>query len=332
MKRLGWIGAPFFGTRMADLGWETAVREFLTPRVVGWEEVVSLCGFAPDVLVLGDNSAPPVLTGLENFPCLTVFYSVDSHIHEWHAVYAQAFDLCLVSLKDHLPRYLKPRLSASTALWSPPYARDDDRPRDAEKSMDAVFVGKDDPALTPIRSRLLADLRARFPGFSVRQGNYREIYPQARLVLNVAERGDMNFRLFEALGCGACLLTPAIGHGFSDLFTDGRDLFTYPQNDAAAIARLMEELLSDAALRERTAAAGLANVDAGHRASHRAATFDAWLKGQPAKALIDERLRDAGAIFDAVLRPLYLHWAEALPGAPHAAAYLKAAQNGARRR
>lgn len=332
MKRLGWIGAPFFGANMAALGWETAVREFLKPRVVGWDDVVSLCGFAPDVLVLGDTSAPPVLTGLENFPCLTVFYSVDSHIHEWHAVYAQAFDLCLVSLRDHLPRYVRPRLNASRALWSPPYARDDDRPRETPKTMDAVFVGKDDPVLTPVRSRLLAELRGRFPGFSVRQGNYREIYPQARLVLNVAERGDMNFRLFEALGCGACLVTPEIGHGFSELFTNGRDLFTYPQNDVDALAWLMEELLSDAARRERAAAAGLAKVDAGHRASHRAAAFDGWLAGQPAEALVAERLRDAGAIFEAALRPLYLHWAEALPGTPHAAAYLAAAQRGAKRR
>jgi len=295
-------------------------------QVHTWEQVVQTFGFEPDVLVLGDNSTPPGLLGIESYPCLTAFACVDSHIHTWYPLYAQAFDLCLVSLRDHLPRFYGPGHDTSRVLWSMPFAWDEDRPSGEPKTRDIVFVGKDDPALTPVRSAMLARLRERFAGFCSLQGDYRSIYSSAKLVFNVAEQGDMNFRLFEALGCGGCLLTPRIGHGFSDIFTHGEDLFAYDPDNFEGLCALVERLLADDRLRERVAASGLAKVDAGHRAVHRAQAFADWLGEKSAQDLQAERARNAAAIFASVLKPLYLHWSKALLNTQYASIYLEAAR------
>ena len=98
-------------------------------EVYTWERILTLTGGEPpEAVVAGDLSGPPFILGVENFPCLTVFYSVDAHIHAWHPAYAQGFDLCLVSLKERTGDFCTGRLSSVRIIWSPPYARDDARP------------------------------------------------------------------------------------------------------------------------------------------------------------------------------------------------------------
>ncbi len=105
MPSLFWLGNPYFSSVLPSLGWDVFWHRPKIFQTFTWEALVRLCGFEPDVLVLGDNSLPPQLLGLERFPCLTVFYSVDSHIHSWHPAYAQAFDLCCLNLKDNMPAF-----------------------------------------------------------------------------------------------------------------------------------------------------------------------------------------------------------------------------------
>ncbi len=336
MKRLAWLANPLFapelGPLLAPRGWSVAHVHVPAHRFFAWDDLVAAFGFAPDALVYGDMSVPPMLLGLERYPCPTVFACVDSHIHAWYPLYAQAFDLCLVGLADHLPAFAGPRGDASWLLWSPPFAADADRPGqaglDGPKRHDMVFVGKNDPVLTPARSALLARLGERFPGFAALTGPYREAFRQARLVCNVAEHRDLNYRVFEALGCGACLVTPRVGHGLDRLFTDGEDLFLYDQEDFEGLCRLVEALLADPGRRLRVAASGLAKVDAGHRAVHRAGAFADWFLEKPLAALAAGRVARARAIHERVLRPLYLHWAEAAGGGELAGRFLAAARAG----
>ena len=140
-------------------------------------------------------------------PCPTCFFCIDSHIHGWYADWAQAFDACAVSLKDHMPAF-RQRLPMERVVWLPPFAKDTDQPPASppEPEFDLLFVGTVDPETTPGRVRFLDEVKARMHGREVRKGEYRELFHRARLVLNVAERGDLNYRVFEALGCGACLL------------------------------------------------------------------------------------------------------------------------------
>ncbi|WP_176629251.1 glycosyltransferase family protein [Desulfolutivibrio sulfodismutans] len=320
--RIAWVGRHPLDAGMRAVCPGVAVVPLDPLQVLSFDDVVRLAGFAPEVIVYSDKSGPPPFSGLERYPCLTVFYCVDSHIHAWYPDYAQAFDLCAVSLRDHLPRFVS-RLGAERVMWLPPFPRQEDRPKDAPKIHDLLFVGKVDPVLTPGRHAFLAELGRLVPGLCVTRGAYRDLFPTAKLVLNVAEGGDLNFRVFEALACGACLLTPEVGHGQSELFTPGEHLFTYPPMDVRAVAELTAGLLADAPRRERVAAAGEALVRSRHRPEHRAAALVDFIQGhRPFAGLIAARQATAASLFSRVLRPLYLHWAEALHPSPEAAVYL----------
>jgi len=313
MKHLCWIGHPYFSAGLAAHGWTVTLLERRAPGFVTWGEVVAACGRAPDAVAVGDASLPPMLFGVERWPCLTVMHFVDTHIHSWHPLYSRAFDLCSVSLRDHLPRFAALRSDPGRVLWLPPWAPDHTGPRPGPRQWDLLFAGTVDPATTPGRHAFLRELGARCPGLHVARGDFGALFPRARVVLNYCERGDLNFRVFEALGTGACLLTPEVGHGQDILFTPGRDLFTYPPGDMDALLSTARALLADPGARERAGASGLARIDAAHRAAHRAREFSAWLARHDAPALVAARQVSAPALLRSVLRVLYLHFAETTP-------------------
>lgn len=349
MPRLLWIGSPFFSDALASCGWETALHNFENPAVYGWEELVRTAGFTPDVLVVADKSRAPFVLGMEDFPCLTVFYSVDSHIHSWQPFYAQGFDACLVSLRDHLARFAGAFLPPERVWWSPAFAWAADAPcPDVDKDTDCLFVGNVNAAL-PRRAAFLDALGGRLPGLVVTRGAYRELYPRARVLLNHCEHGDLNFRVFEAMGCGGCLVTPRVGHGLTELFTEGEHLLCYAPDtsDAPVAGRMAAAAAEHAAARavdeaerhirfllahpdrvERMGRAALAAVDAGHRAVHRARALVRRLQELlPHAADITARRRArAAAIREGCLRLLYLHWAEEAGNAALREAYLAAAR------
>lgn len=325
MCTLAWFGNQRYHSALTKQGLSVVTRNYDGLRAFTWDQVTAEFGCEPDVLVLTDKSRPPMLLGLESYPCLTVLLAIDTHIHSWLPYYAQAFDMVTVSLKDHCERFLHKRLPEERVLWLPPHARDTDLPRDEAKVWDLLFVGTVDPVTTPVRNGFLKELGRRLPGLHVTSGDYRELFPKARLVLNFAERGDLNYRVFEALGCGACLITPRVAHGQDDLFMDKQDLFLYDPEDMDSLVALVNELLGQEERCKAVAASGLAKVNASHRLAHRARDLAAWVRSVDRKALIADRLAEAAAIHDQYLRLLYLHWAETLSHAPLGRQYLRAA-------
>lgn len=334
MQRLFWLGSPYFYSALATHGWtQSAHHDFDNFQVFGWDDIVRVAGFEPDVLVLGDKSMPPLALGVEDFPCLTVLYAVDSHIHSWLPAYAQAFDVCLVSLRDHLESFAGPFLTRDRIFWSPPFARDDARPGEAvPKQWDCLFAGTVSEN-TPGRASFLKRLGARLPGLHVCQGDYRQLFPRGRVLLNYCEAGDLNFRVFEAMGMGGCLVTPRVGHGQDRLFVDGEQLVEYVPDDVGDALFRIGLLLEDPDLCAHIGAQALAAVDAGHRATHRAAAFtdhlcDLWTHGLD--GIVQARLARAQEIRAASLKIPYLHWAEALEDAKLKRAYLEAAAGGSK--
>lgn len=330
MQRLLWIGSPFFCRALQSCGWRAvATHNFEEPRVFCWEDLVRLAGFTPDVLVVADKSRAPFVLGMEHFPCLTVFYSVDSHIHSWQPLYAQGFDACLVSLRGHLERFVGPYLPAGRVWWSPPFAWDADAPRPgADKLWDCLFVGSVNENM-PRRTAFLRQLGERLPGLHVTRGDYRLLFPQARVLLNQCEHGDLNFRVFEAMGCGGCLVTPRVGHGLSDLFVDGEHLVGYAPDDAGDALYRINFLLENPDLAAYIGETALARINEAHRETHRAQAFtdhlcDLWM--QDAAAATAARLEWAGAVREDCLKLLYLLWARETDTPELKEAYLAAAR------
>lgn len=327
MQRLFWIGNPFFCHSLRSCGWETQYFNFQHDAVFSWEDMTAQAGWEPDVVVVADKSRPPFVLGMEDFPCLTVFYCVDSHIHSWYPFYAQGFDVCLVSLKDHLGKFQGGRLTEEHIWWSPPFAHEQDAPvSGVQPQWDCLFVGSTNAELLPRRGRFLEELRLLVPELHAVRGNYRELFHQAKVLLNHSENGDLNFRVFEALGCGGCLVTPRVEHGLAEMFVDGEHLSMYAPHDAGDAALRIRELLADPARAERMAQAGLAAVDAAHRARHRAAAFTErlWALEKEAAALIARRRAQAPQIRQQWLRVPYLLLAEQMPSPSLRKAYLEA--------
>ena len=325
MQRLLWIGSPFFSSALPACGWELCSINFENLAVFSWAELVARAGWEPDVLVVADKSRLPFVLGMEDMPCLTVAYCVDTHIHSWLPLYAQGFDLCLASLRDHLPLFRNKALEAECLHWFPAFAKEDDRPGPGEEEWDCLFVGTISADTTPKRMAFLRELGALVPGLHTVRGDYRRFFPKGRIVINHCEAGDLNFRVFEALGCGACLLTPRIGHGLLDLFQDGVHLVTYRQDDARDATDRIRELLANPHQRSLLRTAGLAAIDAGHRSRHRTEEFSRLLRAWP-QSRIRERRQRAVSIREQWLRIIYLHMAETEADPTMRAAYLQAAR------
>jgi len=336
---LAWVGGEFFMHHMEAEGFRVVRLPLTRPGVFSWEDICERCGAAPDAVVYTDRSLPPPLLGLERYPCLTAFYCIDSHIHGWYPLYAGAFDLCAVSLKGDVERFraeLPTGHSPERVLWLPPFAEDRYRPRPAgeqavAKDFDLLFVGTVDPETTPQRHDFLARLGREFPALAVRRGDFAELLPRAKVALNIAERGDLNFRVFEALACGACLLTPRIANGQDELFEDGVHFVTYEADNEADCAAKARGLLADGHpagddRREAYARAGFARVDAAHRPRHRAAALAALLRQGFDEGLPSRRLSSPDTARISALRLLFLHWAEHCGEADLSARYLAEAR------
>ncbi|MEF2230586.1 MAG: glycosyltransferase [Pseudodesulfovibrio sp.] len=326
---IAWVGGRYFKEALVrERGFEVEYFPLAGSLVFTWDDLVRRCGRAPDYVLYADCSMPPPLLGVESFPCPTAIYAIDSHIHSWLPMYAQGFDLAAVSLRDHLPRF-RLRLDHDHVLWLPPFPIRDEHPPAApvERRWDLLFAGNVDPETTPVRHAFLKELKARLPNLEVRQGEFAELFPQARVVLNIAERGDLNFRVFEALATRSCLVTPRVGHGFASLFTDGGHLVAYDPADMDGLVDIVCGLLADGPRREALAEAGYAEINARHRPEHRLAALLGALAGL-GRAEVDRRRAVGPAILDRHLRLIYLHWAEALSGTPLGPRYLRAARRG----
>ena len=225
-------------------------------------------GWEPDLILFGDDSRPLQVLGLERAPCPLVMLSIDAHHHVgWHAPLAVAFDLVFVAQRDLLPAF--EAAGAAGARWLPLWAPDDlPRPR-TQKSFQIAFVGSLNPAFHANRVALLGKLRHRLP-LHAAEGAYADVFTRSRIVLNETVKGDLNSRVFEAMACGAMLLTEGTGNGLLELFADGEELVTYSRGDAEAVVERATYYLGAEAERAAIAAHGCERVRAGHLESHRA--------------------------------------------------------------
>lgn len=226
-------------------GFDVPLTEMLSMK--GLWELMEGRGFRPDMALWCDQCCPPLVLGLETLPCLTVGFSIDQYCNPWHVPLSAGFDILLAAQKDYLPMFQSPRLPRR-AEWFPLFCDlDHDRDPGLERDIPVGFVGTLDPPLNPMRKPFLETFRHGAP-LVLRQGDYRPVFARCRMVLNQCAVGELNFRIFQAMSCGAALLTEDCENGLRELFTPGEDLFVYARGDAAGAASTARQALASPSL------------------------------------------------------------------------------------
>lgn len=229
--------------------------------------------FSPDVIVWHDNSSPIMFSGLEESPIPSLIYSVDTHHHAaLHSYLYHIFEHMLIAHKDYIPLLQE---SGCQAQWLPLWASRMLEPSQ-EKRYQAVFVGTLNPALNPSRVSFFEKLSKIAP-VDVQSGDFGTIFPYSEIVINQTVKGDLNFRVFEAMISGAMLLTEESGNGLTDLFEVGQHLLTYSKDDAEQAATIIAECLSQPARMRAIASAGRQEILEKHLAIHRAVVIECLL-------------------------------------------------------
>jgi hypothetical protein len=269
-----------------DSGCDVPLPEPLSAR--RFTELLAARGMAPDLVFWCDGCQIPWVFGLETLPAVVIGYSVDQYMHPWHVPYSMGFDAVCVAQRDYLPLF-EESPHGRPVKWLPLFcdpARDKDPglPRDVPVS----FVGTLDGRVNSARRPFLQVFRRKVPLFMT-TGDYAPIFGRSRLVLNQSAAGELNFRVFQAMACGAALLTEEVANGLDALFTPGVELLTYRRGDPEDAARVASAALAGSDL-EAIARAGREKILSRHTVTARARTVLALASrlaalGAPAKRL-----------------------------------------------
>ena len=269
----------WFANELRSLGHEVITcgfehhLEFQIPRRMNniADVIANIGGARPDALIWHDNSMPVLLmSGFDTCEIPSIFYSVDTHHHyDIHSFIAPLFDHILVAQKDYIPVFGG---SGTPTSWFPLWA-----PRlveaQSEKRFPVTFVGNLNPDLNPRRVAFFKALQNKIP-IHITHGDYWEIFPYADIVVNQTVKGDLNFRIFEAMMCGSLLLTEKTPNGLFDLFEEGTHLITYTPDDVEEATSRVEYLLQHPDRMRKIAQAGRDTVLNNHTAIHRAKTIE----------------------------------------------------------
>lgn len=209
--------------------------------------------FKIDCIVYYDDSSLPCFIDFENLQFPKIFYSVDTHHHqEWHVEFAKLFDLTLVAQKDLL--FFIQQKVGELGKWCPLWATRYAEPS-MEKTIDVSFRGTLDDGLHPGREAFLTQVASKV-SLDFSMGDYIEPYTRSKIVINEAVRGDVNFRVFEGMMCGAMMLTPRMGNGLFDIFTEGENIVTFEDGNVDDAVSKIEYYLNHDAERELIAKNG----------------------------------------------------------------------------
>ncbi|MGE9985465.1 glycosyltransferase family protein [Desulfovibrio sp. SGI.169] len=205
------------------------------------EEAAGL-GFTPDVLFYADDGNLPSLIDPESASCPSIYYSIDTYCNPWHLAYARGFDLVLAAQKDFLSLFSDEGMPAQ---WFPLFCRVVDAAASFEmRDIPVAFVGTLGHKNNPERATFLQNFRALQP-LVMRSGDFFPVFRRSRIVLNQTAFSEVNFRCFEAMGCGSALLMERCANGLDALFTPGENILPlYTRNNAAEAARIASAYLA----------------------------------------------------------------------------------------
>lgn len=265
-----WFAPEFtaLGHRVVSFGRAEGLDVSQQKLLISWSEIKAALpeDFQPDLLIIHDNSIPVLITELETIDIPCAFYSVDTHHHlGFHRYLSLVFPNIFVAQQDYIGQFAE---FGVVPHWLPLWASVYLEPQ-SEKKHDAVFIGTLNPDLNPDRVAFFRELQ-KLVKIDVRTAAFTDIFPASRIVVNQTVKGDLNFRVFEAMMSGALLLTERTGNGLTDLFEDGKHLVLYTKGDVEDAARKIRFYLENPDKAQAIAEAGRKLVCEKHLALHRA--------------------------------------------------------------
>ena len=204
-----------------------------------------------------------------DIPC--AIYLVDSHLHfeTWHKYFAQLFDIVFFAQKKYVTKAKE--MGLRNVFWLPLYSDPKtDKNLDLKRAYDLGFVGTLNPFHNPRRSLTIWLLKKLFKvrvGRKVFGKNRAEILNQAKIAFNISAAGDLNFRTFESMACGAMLLTDS-QNGLSNFFKDRKHLIVW--RNPYELVTLAHFYLKNETERKEIAKLGQKEVVKNHTSDNRA--------------------------------------------------------------
>jgi O-antigen biosynthesis protein len=193
----------------------------------------------------------------------SAFWAIDTHLDFARALRrARDFDVVFAAQREGAARLREEGIAVCEWL---PLACDPEihRRLSVEKQWEVAFVGH---VVSEGRHRLLTRVQQAFPNSRLGPAPHTEmgeIYSRARIVINHALNNDLNMRVFEAMACGALLVTPRLhANGQEELFQDRVHLVEYRDEEEAL--ELIRYYLDHPEEREAIAEAGYREVTAHH--------------------------------------------------------------------
>jgi hypothetical protein len=249
---------------------------------VSIDELCSVVG--PADLYLYVEPLGLIPRGLERSPVPTACVICDTHRNlPARRELARLFDSVFLYQRNYLRDF--DEHPAGAVQWLP-YACDTETFRDlgVTRDLDVGFVGQ---LFAPgsERQRILEQLSRKYRVNEQRkylQSEIPEIYSRSKIVLNLPIGDDLNFRFFEALSCGAMLLTRRMPNGQELLFREGEHYAAF-DNEAELLDKV-KYYLSHEEERRRIAAAGAAEVQQKHTLDLRVRDLLERVKAGPAKS------------------------------------------------
>jgi hypothetical protein len=220
---------------------------------------------APDIIFIFDRSLPLAHLGFESIPIPKVFYSIDSHLHRWHPAFAAQCSAVLVAQANLLECFTP---WCRQVHWLAPCFRGEVQFLPWSQRVHTIsFVGTLDKRLNPQRVALIKECRSRGMPLEVFSGDFKPIFTRSKLVLNQAVHNDLNYRFFEAAGCGAVVVSPDIGHSIDTVLVPNESYFVY--RDTGDIEQIVERLQRDPAGVEQMAQNAAQCIASAHLLHHR---------------------------------------------------------------
>ena len=205
---------------------------------------------------------------MERAPFPTACILCDTHRYlEARQKLARFFDHVFIYHRNYLRHFQEH--TAGHVHWNPYYV---DiaffHPNGSDRDIDVAFVGQ--LHQFPERVNLIRRLSERYKMNEPRFYSQKEIpgvYSRAKIVLNLPLADDLNFRTFEAMSCGAMLLTRRVNNGQEVFFEEGKHYAAF--GDEQELFEKVAYYISHPEERGAIAGAGLAEVQLNHRLEQR---------------------------------------------------------------